>query len=212
MNRQRDARLTILSFAQCAKDSTVRCHTCDRIVSEYYAIQLERCTSVFCDRCTALLIHREAAVGATSEAAVGATAKAGRDVYARLHKRRKQKEALQQKRPLALHVQHQQQDAARTLTVPGVQRPLALAQQQTNQVLVPDCQLREWIEKQEQPVQTLLFELHEQALQQDQQQHRQQEKSKRSIGPDRRRTLPQSWQLAAAKNVLSKASLAKARA
>jgi len=170
-------------------------------MSEYYAIRFQRCTA-FCDRGFALLIHSEAAVGATSEAAVGATAKAGRDVYARLHKRRKQKEALQQKRPLALHVQHQQQDAARTLTVTGVQRPLALAQQQINQVLVPDCQLRECIEKQEHPVQTLLFGLHEQALQQ--------EKSKRSIG--RRRTFPQSWQLAAARNVLFKASLAKARA
>jgi len=160
-------------------------------MSEYYAIRFERCT-VFCDRGFALLIHSEAAVGATSEAAVGATAKAGRDVYARLHKRRKQKETLQQKRLAAnLHVQH-----------PGVQRPSALAQQQTNQVLVPDCQLRECIEKQEHPVQTLLFGLHEQALQQ--------EKSKRSIG--RRRTFPQSWQLAAVRNVLFKASLAKARA
>jgi len=92
-----------------------------------------------------------------------------------------------------------------------VQQP-SLQQQQTNQVPALNCQLRERIEKQEQPVQTLLLGLHEQALQQDQQQHRQQEKNKRSIGPDRRRTLPQSWQFAAAENVLSKASLAKARA
>ena len=166
-----------------------------RAMSEYYAIRFEHCTA-FCDRGFFLEL-----IGATSEAAVGATAKAGRGVYARLHKR-KQKEALQQKRPLALHVQHQQQDAVRTVTVPEVQRPLALAQQQTNQLLVPDCQVREFIEKQERPVQTLLFALHEQALQQ--------EESKRSIG--RRRTISQSWQRAAVRNILVKAYLAKARA
>jgi hypothetical protein len=170
-------------------------------MSDYYAIRLEHC-NIFCDKRFALLIFSDAVVDGAAEATVAATTQAGRNVYARLHQRREQKKALQQKRPLALHLQHQQQAAGRTLPLQGMQRPLTLTQQHLHKLLVPDSQLRESIERQEHLTQTLLFGLHEQALQN--------EKSKYTIG--RRRTFPQSWQLAAAKKVLWKASRVKPRA
>ena len=197
--------LTILSFAQCANDNTVGCRKCDRVFSKYYLIQLGRsCPYVCCEFCTAMLCHR---YPAQPDKALSQPV-AGRYVYSRLHKRRKQKETLQQKRLTAnLHVQH-----------PGVQQP-SLQQQQKNQVPALNYQLRERIEKQEQPVQTLLFGLHKQALQQDQQQHRQQALSQRSSRFSAnavsacRRTVSQSWQLDAVNSWLTQIKpIAKARA
>ena len=152
--------LTILSFAQCAKDIIVGCKACARVLPEYYLIKLGSSSFyICCESCTDRLCQIFPAPPVSSKPTVD------RYVYSRLRKFKIQKEAVQVK----------EVSVNPLIQLPIVQHS-SLQRAQVYKAPEQVYDMYERIAEQDEPIQTLLLGLHDEAMQEDQKQRRQRQK------------------------------------